>query len=84
MTTTTVSVRGQTVIPHEIRRAMNIEPESKLEWEIRDDEIVVHPIPADPVRASRGMLRGRGVGTRALLAERRGERLRERTGRRRR
>jgi AbrB family looped-hinge helix DNA binding protein len=76
MPITTVSVRGQTVVPREIRRALNIEPESKLVWEIRGGEIVVHPIPADPVRAAHGMLRGRGPGTADLLAERRRERAR--------
>lgn len=78
MTTTTVSVRGQTVIPREIRRALKIEPESKLEWEIRDGEIVVHPLPPDPIGASRGLLRDRGLGHEELLAERRGERVRDR------
>jgi AbrB family looped-hinge helix DNA binding protein len=77
MPITTVSVRGQTVVPREIRRALNIEPESKLAWEIRDGEIVVHPIPANPVLAARGILRGRGLGTSDLLHDRRRERAKE-------
>ncbi len=75
---TTVSVRGQTVIPSEIRRELEIEPNSKLEWELRDGYIEVRPIPADPMKASLGLLRGRGLTTESLLEERQRERLRER------
>lgn len=79
----TVSVRWQTVIPQEIREALRIEPNSKLEWEVRDGYIVVHPIPADPVRAALGFFktvspedRERSM-TEELLAERRRERKRD-------
>jgi len=72
---TSISVRWQTVIPQEVREALHIEPNSKLEWEVKDGHIIVHPIPADPVRASRGMLKG--LSTDDLLAERRRERQRE-------
>jgi len=41
------------------------------------DVITVLPVPADPVRAFRGSLRGRYT-TRALQADRRRERARER------
>ena len=75
---TTVSVRGQTVVPREIREKMGIVPKSKLEWQIVDGLIVVTPIPPDPVRASIGILKGRGLTTEDLLAERRKERQRER------
>jgi hypothetical protein len=55
---------------------MGIEPRSKLEWQIIDGQIVVTPIPADPVRASVGLLKGKGLTTDDLLAERRRERQR--------
>lgn len=74
---TTVSVRGQTVVPREIREKMGIVPQSMLEWQIVDDLIVVTPIPPDPVRASVGLLKGKGLTTEDLLAERRKERQRE-------
>ena len=73
----TVSVRWQTVIPREIRRQLGIEPRSKLEWELKDGFIQVRPIPADPVRASLGLLESRGLSTESLLEERRRERVRE-------
>ncbi len=74
----TISVRWQTVIPQEIREALNIQPNTKLDWEVRDGYIVVHPIPSDPVKAALGMFKGRGPTTDDLLAERRRERERER------
>lgn len=73
----TVSVRWQTVIPREIRRQLGIEPRSKLEWELKDGFIQVRPIPADPVRASLGLLESRDLSTESLLEERRRERVRE-------
>ena len=73
----TVSIRGQTVVPREIREKMGIEPQSKLEWQIVDGQIIVTPIPPDPVRASVGLLKGKGLTTEDLLAERKKERQRE-------
>ena len=74
---TTVSVRGQTVVPQEIRERMGIVPQTKLKWQIRDGVIVVYPIPPDPVQAAVGILKGRGPTIDDLLAERRQERKRE-------
>jgi AbrB family looped-hinge helix DNA binding protein len=76
----TVSVRWQTVIPQEVREALGIEPNSKLEWEVTNGHIVVHPLPANPVRAARGMFKGAGPSVEDLLAERRRERDREEEG----
>lgn len=70
----TVSVRWQTVIPQKVREALNIQPNSKLDWEVRDGVIVVHPIPADPIRAAHGLFQHGGPTTEDLLAERRRER----------
>jgi AbrB family looped-hinge helix DNA binding protein len=75
---TTVSIRGQTVVPQEIREKMGIVPQSRLDWQIKDGLIVVTPIPPDPVRASVGILEGRGLTTEDLLTERKKERQRER------
>ncbi len=74
---TTVSVRGQTVIPQEIREAMGIEPQTKLEWRMEGNVIVVYPIPIDAVQASIGIFEGQGPTTDELLRERRRERQRE-------
>lgn len=69
-----VSVRGQTVIPKEIREALGITPETTLHWNLRNGYIVVHPVPKDPVAASVGILRGKGLSTQGFLEERRRER----------
>lgn len=79
---TTISVRWQTVIPQEVREALRIEPNSKLDWEVKEGFILVHPIPADPVRAALGFFRDldspeRPSLTEELLAERRRERERD-------
>jgi AbrB family looped-hinge helix DNA binding protein len=71
---TTVSTRGRTVIPREIREKMGILPQSKLEWQIREGVIVVFPIPPDPVQAAVGLFKGRGPDSDDLLAERSQER----------
>ena len=75
---TTVSVRGQTVVPLEIRKRMGIVPQTKLNWQIKDNVIIVYPIPPDPIRAAVGVLKNRGPTTDDLLAERLRERQRER------
>ena len=54
-----VSVRGQTVIPREIRQVLGITPKDTLEWRIEDGVIRVFPIPTDPLRASLGILKGK-------------------------
>ncbi|MSQ07020.1 MAG: AbrB/MazE/SpoVT family DNA-binding domain-containing protein [Dehalococcoidia bacterium] len=72
-----VSVRGQTVIPREIRKLLGITPESVLCWQVEDGVIKVYPVPADPVRASLGLLKGRD-SLDEFLDERAKERARER------
>ena len=74
---TTVSARGQTVVPQEIREQMGIVPQTRLEWKIREGVIVVYPIPPDPIQAAVGLLKDRGPTTYDLLAERQQERHRE-------
>ncbi len=68
-----VSVRGQTVIPKEIRDELGIEPGTKLRWRVRNGTLVVVPASHNPVRALIGVLKGKG-STEDLLRERREER----------
>lgn len=72
-----VSVRGQTVIPIEIRKELGITTETTLQWRLRNGAIVIYPIPKDPVAASVGILKGKGPTTADLLEERKRERERE-------
>lgn len=76
MAQSTASARDRTVVPQAIRKRMGIKPGAMLEWQIVNGQIVVMPLPHDPVRASVGLLRGKGLTTDDLLAERQMERRR--------
>jgi AbrB family looped-hinge helix DNA binding protein len=65
------------VIPAEIRKQLGITKNDALDWSIQDGEIVVRKIPADPLRASLGILKGKG-SVEEFLAERAEERRKER------
>ena len=74
--TTTVTTRGQTVIPAEIRRRYGIDEGSRLEWIDDGRTIRVIPIPADPISALYGSAKGEGLSDR-LMEERARDRARE-------
>jgi bifunctional DNA-binding transcriptional regulator/antitoxin component of YhaV-PrlF toxin-antitoxin module len=67
--TSTISVRGQTVVPTIIRQRYKITPQTRLEWLDDGHSITVVPIPADPIKALRGRLVGMGLSA-ALLKSR--------------
>jgi AbrB family looped-hinge helix DNA binding protein len=71
----TITERGQTVIPAAIRRQFHLSPADRLEWVLDNGTIRVVPVRANPVEAFRGQ--GKGGATRRLLAARRDERTRE-------
>ena len=70
---TTVTSRGQTVVPAQIRKAYHIGPQTQLEWLDDGQTIRVVPIPPDPIRAAKGVSRGLHA---KLLKERERERRR--------
>ena len=65
----TITQRGQTVIPAEIRHRFQLSPADRLEWVVQDEQIRVVPVRANPIEAFRG--RGRGGSTQRLIAQRR-------------
>ncbi len=67
----TITERGQTVIPAAIRRQFHLSPADRLEWVLDNGTIRVVPVRANPVEAFRGQ--GKGGSTRRLLAARREE-----------
>ena len=73
---TTVTQRGQTVIPAELRRRYRIAEGTQVEWVDTGAGLRVIPVPADPVAALRGSGKGERLVDR-LLAERRRDRERE-------
>lgn len=73
---TTVTKRGQTVIPAPIRKRYHIQEGDHLVWIDDGESIRVIPVAHDPISA----LRGRGRGERLverLLAARQADRQRE-------
>lgn len=70
----TITARGQTVIPAPIRERFSLTPSQRLEWIVEaDGSIRVVPVDPSPVKAFRGM--GRlGGSTGRLIADRDAER----------
>ncbi|MEM7117574.1 MAG: AbrB/MazE/SpoVT family DNA-binding domain-containing protein [Chloroflexota bacterium] len=68
---TSVTKRGQTVIPATIRKRYNIETGHRLVWLDDGQTITVVPVGKDPIEALRG--RGRGEGLLQKLYESREE-----------
>ena len=71
----TITARGQTVIPAEIRQQFHLSPSDRLEWIVDATGIHVKPVKCDPIEAFRG--RGAGGAVDRLLAERATDRNRE-------
>lgn len=71
----TITVKGQTVIPAAIRRQFALSPADRLEWFVENNIIHVIPVKLDPIAAFRGQ--GQGGTTERLLRERRADRERE-------
>ena len=66
---TSVTRKGQTVVPAPLRKRLNIGPNSQLVWSTDGKVIEVTPIPPDPIRALRGSTEKRRL-LRALLKRR--------------
>ncbi len=71
----TITARGQTVIPAAIRRRFKLSPSDRLEWIVENNVIRVVPVQDDPIAAFRGS--GTGGATERLLAERAEDKERE-------
>jgi AbrB family looped-hinge helix DNA binding protein len=77
MMETSVTKRGQTVIPAPLRKRYSIREGDKLVWIDDGTTIRVVPVPADPIAALEGSAKGERLLER-LLEERARERQRER------
>lgn len=65
----TITARGQTVMPAPIRERFGLGPATRLEWVVDGDgSIRVVPMALDPIQAFRGS--GGGGGTARLLEDR--------------
>ena len=77
MSIVTTSARGQIVIPKDIRRQLQIKPGKKLLLKVEGDQVVIRPLPDDPVEEFCGFFAGGPSLTKALLDERGKDRRRE-------
>jgi len=71
----TITSRGQTVVPAAIRNQLGLGPADRLEWLLDDGTIRVVPVRSDPIAAFRGQ--GQGGANARLLADRKQDRARE-------
>jgi AbrB family looped-hinge helix DNA binding protein len=71
----TITSRGQTVIPAEIRKRFRLDLSKRLEWIVENENIRVVPVQKNPVNAFRGS--GKGGSTARLLDDRKREKIAE-------
>jgi len=64
------SSKGQIVIPKKIRQKLGIMPGKKVSIQVVGQHVEISPIPDDPVKALRGILKGGPSLADELLAER--------------
>lgn len=76
MLETSVTERGQTVVPAEIRKRYNIKKGTKLAWLDDGQTIIVLPVPEDPLQALYGCAVNENLSD-ALMEYRREERARD-------
>ena len=70
MTTTTVTAKGQMVIPSRIGRELNIKKGTRLSVIEKSDEIVLKPLTREYFEQMEGILGKKGRLGKALLEER--------------
>jgi len=57
MSTVRLSCKGQVVIPAKIRRKFDLKPQSKVSILDLADQIILFPLPDDPIEAADGILK---------------------------
>lgn len=77
MALATVSAKGWIVIPAEYRKKYNIQPGDQVHVVDYGGVLAIVPVPQDPIKAGRGLLKGPKFLTKALLEEHARERERE-------
>jgi AbrB family looped-hinge helix DNA binding protein len=73
MPISTVSTRGQLVIPKKIREKYNIDPQSSVRWIDTGEFLILIPMTNDSIASSRGILKGAKVSTHSYLGEKKEE-----------
>jgi AbrB family looped-hinge helix DNA binding protein len=55
---TTVSTKGQMIIPAEMRAKLDIKPGTRISVSIEDGKLILQPIAANPLDVLQGMFKG--------------------------
>ena len=71
--TTVMTAKGQIVIPARVRKHMNIKKGTRFSVIEKGQEIVLQPLTAEYFESMAGVLKTKGILTKALLEERRKE-----------
>lgn len=79
METTSVTSKGQLVIPAKLRRRYGIQPGTKVRFIERDNEILLQPLTKEYIQNTCGLLKSKTSVTEMLLKERAKDRDREET-----
>ena len=69
----TSTIKGQIVIPAELRKKFKIVKGTRVNVYEENNKIIVEPLMEDPVRKGMGMLKSRGRVLNALLSDRKRE-----------
>jgi len=64
------SSKGQIVIPKDIREKLGITPGKRLLFRVIENHAEITPLPDDPIKEMRGILKGGKSMAKALLRER--------------
>ena len=73
MTIVTSTIKGQIVIPADIRGKFRIKKGTRVNVYEDGNKIILEPLPDDPIKQGRGMLKTRGRILKALMADRKRE-----------
>ncbi len=73
MPVVTATVKGQIVIPADLRKKFGIAKGTSVNIYEQDNKIMVEPIHEDPVEGGRGILKTKGKVLARLLADRKEE-----------
>ena len=73
MVLVTSTIKGQIVIPADIRKKFKIKKGTRVNVYEKENKIIVEPLPDDPVKEGRGMLKTQGRVLKALMKDRKKE-----------
>ena len=70
MLTTTVTSKGQVVIPASLRKKLRIQKGARLGVAEKNGQIIMQVLEGDPIKEGRGMLASRGKVLKQLVQDR--------------